>query len=62
MQPFLVAERDRRWLSVMRKNREMEEEVMKDVPGWKVGTWYGEPVFYTLEDDHWWDPSQHVSV
>lgn len=30
---------------------------MKDVPGWKVGTWYGEPVYFTMVDK-WWDPSQ----
>lgn len=29
-------------------------QVMKDVPGWKVGTWYGEPKFLTTEDS-WWD-------
>lgn len=28
---------------------------MKDVPGWKTGTWYGEPVYFTL-GDKWWDP------
>ena len=25
-------------------NREEERELMKDVPGWVVGTWYGEKV------------------
>lgn len=44
---------------------------MKDVPGWKTGTWYyffgnisyiflsfryGEPVYFTL-GDKWWDPT-----
>ncbi|RCN25428.1 GRIM-19 protein [Ancylostoma caninum] len=37
MQPFLTAERDRFWLKLLKKNRELEEEVMKDVPGWKTG-------------------------
>ena len=26
--------------------REEERELMKDVPGWVVGTWYGEKVYY----------------
>lgn len=34
---------------------------MKDVPGWKTGTWYGEPVYFTL-GDKWWDPVFHVSA
>ncbi|CAB3408939.1 unnamed protein product [Caenorhabditis bovis] len=56
MQPFLTAERDRYWLKLLAKNRALEEEIMKDVPGWKTGTWYGEPVYFTL-GDKWWDPS-----
>lgn len=55
MQPFLTAERDRYWLKLLKRNRDLEEEVMKDVPGWKTGTWYGEPVYFTL-GDKWWDP------
>ncbi|MFH4982371.1 hypothetical protein AB6A40_009080 [Gnathostoma spinigerum] len=55
MQPFLTAERDRKWLKLLKKNRDLENEVMKDVPGWKTGTWYGEPVYFTL-GDKWWDP------
>jgi len=58
MQPFLTAERDRYWLKLLKKNRDLENEVMKDVPGWKTGTWYGEPVYFTL-GDKWWDPSFH---
>ncbi|VDO83631.1 unnamed protein product [Soboliphyme baturini] len=56
LQPFLFAERDRLWLKLMRRNRDIENEVMKDVPGWKTGTWYGEPVYFTLPKDKWWDP------
>uniref|UniRef100_A0A915B1L2 NADH dehydrogenase [ubiquinone] 1 alpha subcomplex subunit 13 n=1 Tax=Parascaris univalens TaxID=6257 RepID=A0A915B1L2_PARUN len=56
MEPFLTAERDRYWLRLLKKNRDLENEVMKDVPGWKTGTWYGEPVYFTL-GDKWWDPS-----
>lgn len=31
---------------MIRKVRDIETEVMKDVPGWKTGTYYGEPVYY----------------
>lgn len=48
------------WLRLLKKNRDLENEVMKDVPGWKTGTWYGEPVYFTL-GDKWWDPSMDVS-
>jgi len=53
MQPFLDAERDRATLKMMAKNRRLEDDVMKDVPGWKTGTWYGEPIFFTV-GDKWW--------
>jgi len=53
---FHTAERDRMWLNHIRKLRDQERELMKDVPGWRVGTFYGEPIFYTLPPDHWWDP------
>ncbi|XP_050294795.1 NADH dehydrogenase [ubiquinone] 1 alpha subcomplex subunit 13 [Anthonomus grandis grandis] len=43
--PMLMAERDRAFLKQLRINREEERELMKNVPGWKVGTWYGEPIF-----------------
>lgn len=57
LEPFLTAERDRVWLKHVRKNRDLENEIMKDVPGWVVGTWYGEPVYFTL-GDKWFDPTQ----
>jgi len=53
---FYTAERDRVWLNYLRRLREEERELMKDVPGWRVGTFYGEPIFFTLPTDHWWDP------
>uniref|UniRef100_A0A1I7XGH7 NADH dehydrogenase [ubiquinone] 1 alpha subcomplex subunit 13 n=1 Tax=Heterorhabditis bacteriophora TaxID=37862 RepID=A0A1I7XGH7_HETBA len=56
MEPFLTAERDRYWLKLLKKNRDLEEEIMKDMPGWKTGTWYGEPVYFTL-GNKWWDPT-----
>lgn len=50
-----------RWLRHVRKNRELENEIMKDVPGWVTGTWYGEPVYFTL-GEKWWDPTELVSL
>lgn len=38
IQPFLLAERDRRLLKHLHKNYEEEKEIMKDVPGWEVCT------------------------
>lgn len=29
----------------MRANRDEENELMKNVPGWVTGTWFGEPVY-----------------
>lgn len=55
MEPFLLAERDRQVLRIMKKNYQLEKELMKDVPGWKVGTWYGEPIYYTMNDE-WIEP------
>ncbi|KAH8237484.1 NADH dehydrogenase [ubiquinone] 1 alpha subcomplex subunit 13 [Drosophila kikkawai] len=49
--PILIAERDREFLRQLRRNRDEEAELMKNVPGWEVGTWYGEPVFKTLPED-----------
>ncbi|XP_059615982.1 NADH dehydrogenase [ubiquinone] 1 alpha subcomplex subunit 13 [Phlebotomus argentipes] len=49
--PLLKAERDREYLKQLRRNRDEEAELMKNVKGWEVGTWYGEPVFKTLPKD-----------
>ncbi|XP_040566066.1 NADH dehydrogenase [ubiquinone] 1 alpha subcomplex subunit 13 [Lepeophtheirus salmonis] len=54
LQPMLLAERDRTFLKELRVNRDWEEEVMKDVPGWEVGTWFGEQVYKT--SNKWMDP------
>lgn len=50
-EPFLVAEAERKFLRHLRVIREEERELMKDVPGWKVGTLYGEPVFKSLPEN-----------
>lgn len=54
--PLLFAERDREFLKQLRRNRDEETKLMKDVPGWVVGTWYGEPVFKTFPKDNVWEP------
>ncbi|PSN29341.1 hypothetical protein C0J52_25560 [Blattella germanica] len=49
--PMLLAERDRAFLKQLRRNRDEEAELMANVPGWEVGTWYGEPVYKTVPRD-----------
>jgi hypothetical protein len=40
-----------RYLKQLRRNRDEEAKLMANVPGWEVGTWYGEPVYKTLPPD-----------
>lgn len=63
-QPFIMAERDRRILRVKRQNRDLEDEVMKDVPGWVTGTWYGEPVYLGSphSEEFWWDGNANETM
>lgn len=49
--PLLMAERDRAMLKQLRKNREEEGKLMANVEGWKVGTYYGEPIYHNLPED-----------
>ena len=66
--PLMLAERDREFLKQLRKNRDAEEKLMKDVEGWEVGTFYGHKVYkvksglsctsvlfcnYIFPPDHW---------
>ncbi|XP_055948017.1 NADH dehydrogenase [ubiquinone] 1 alpha subcomplex subunit 13-like [Argiope bruennichi] len=51
IEPLLIAERDRMYLDQLRKNREDEKELMKNVPDWEVGTLYGDRVFKTVGDN-----------
>lgn len=46
-----------RYLKRCRLLREEEEELMKDVPGWIVGTYWGEPIYHTRPKDEWHDIS-----
>merc|ERR1712226_28525 len=48
--PLMLAERDREFLKQLRKNRDAEEKLMKDVEGWEVGTFYGHKVYKTIGD------------
>lgn len=64
--PLLLAERDREYLKQVRRNRDEEAKLMKDVPGWKVGTWYGEPIYKTKQGDFlregtWDEMTAHAS-
>ena len=53
----MKAESDRLLLWQMRRNRDDENKLMKNVPGWETGTWFGEPVFKTNKNfDLWVDP------
>merc|ERR1711962_2001380 len=56
VRPFQLAERDRAFLMQLRKNREEEDELMKDVPGWKTGTLWGVPVYYNKRN-RYFEPS-----
>lgn len=58
LEPLVEAESDRLLLWQMRRNREEENELMKDVPGWVTGTWFGEPLFKTNANlDKWIQPT-----
>merc|ERR1711976_988356 len=46
LEPFMKAEQERMLLRTLRNNRDEENELMKDVPGWKTGTYLGETVFH----------------
>lgn len=58
MLPIVLAERDREYLKQIRRNRDSEARLMANVEGWKVGTWFGEPVYKTVKNDEWIDPSK----
>jgi NADH dehydrogenase (ubiquinone) 1 alpha subcomplex subunit 13 len=55
LQPLLLAEKDRLYLKRCRQLRDEEEELMKNVPGWVVGTYWGEPVYHTRPANEWHD-------
>lgn len=55
--PLLMAERDREFLKQVAVNRDEEARLMANVPGWEVGTWYGEPIYKTKPADTFIEPS-----
>ncbi|KAJ2950988.1 hypothetical protein O0L34_g5364 [Tuta absoluta] len=57
--PMLLAERDRAFLRQLLLNRNEEERLMADVPGWKVGHYYGEKVFNLTPSDAYVQPNFH---
>lgn len=66
LMPMLIAERDREFLKQVRRNRDEEANLMKNVKGWVVGTWYGEPIYKTKPKDYfdegtWDDLCVHAS-
>ncbi|XP_077510805.1 NADH dehydrogenase (ubiquinone) B16.6 subunit [Amblyomma americanum] len=56
LEPLLLAENDRVYLKQLKKNREEERELMKNVPGWVVGTYFGEPIYHTMGPNVHMDP------
>lgn len=50
LEPLLFAEKDRMALKLFRQNYELEVELMKDYPGWEVGTMFGEPIFFDVKN------------
>lgn len=55
--PMLLAERDREYLKQLRRNRDEEAKLMANVEGWKVGTYYGEPIYHTVPEDTLVEPN-----
>merc|ERR1712073_170163 len=51
LEPMMLAERDREYLKQLRRNRDCERDLMADVEGWEVGTYFGQPLYKTLGDD-----------
>ncbi|THK33001.1 NADH dehydrogenase [ubiquinone] 1 alpha subcomplex subunit 13 [Diachasma alloeum] len=56
---MLLAERDRAFLKQMRINREEERDLMKDYPGWVVGTYFGEQIFEGTNPEELFEPTFH---
>jgi len=57
--PMLLAERDRAYLKQLRRNRDEEADLMKNVEGWEVGTLYGEPLYKLNKPDTLVEPTYH---
>lgn len=53
--PFILAEQQRLYMKQLRRNREYEKELMKDVADWKVGHWFDYPIYHNPRG-LWCDP------
>ena len=62
LEPLLQAETDRLIMWQLRRNRDEENELMKDVPGWVTGTWFGEPVHKTNPNMEEWVLPSNLEV
>lgn len=56
LEPFLLAEKERLYLTQLRKNRDHENELMKGVKGWQTGKLGDVPVYHNKQND-WINPS-----
>lgn len=43
-------------LKQMRRNRDAEADLMKNVERWEVGTYYGEPIFFLDDEQQFREP------
>lgn len=46
----------------MRLVRDEEADLMKNVPAWEVGTFFGEPIYHTIPKDEFVNPSLNELV
>lgn len=44
-------------LKHMKRMRELEADVMKDVPNWEVGTFFGMPIYESVPEDTYIEPN-----
>ncbi|XP_066599696.1 NADH dehydrogenase [ubiquinone] 1 alpha subcomplex subunit 13 isoform X2 [Prorops nasuta] len=57
--PFLDAEMKRQLLRTERKNMEIENKLMRNEPGWEMGTYFGLPLYYTAKPDDYYYPTYY---
>ncbi|XP_076234603.1 NADH dehydrogenase (ubiquinone) B16.6 subunit [Calliopsis andreniformis] len=56
IQPLLQAERDRALLKQLIIGQKEEADLMKVIPTWEVGTFFGEPIYHTKPKDEFREP------
>lgn len=47
---------------MFRRLRDEEEKLMKDVPGWEVGKYKGDPIYKTLGPDEWYEANMSLAI